>query len=467
VDDEAPVTAALSAYVAGCTDRALPPAIAELARQHLLDTLAAVVACRRLPAARVALAYAGAESGRGAGGTAILGTTARASLVDAVFASAMAGHAAELNDFCPSAFVQPGPAVVSTVLGVAGRRRSSGAAALRALVAGYELACRVPRALGTRNLRVAGLASHGIGPVFGSAAAASALLGLAAPQVASVWALCAQQASGSWQWLLDVDHHEKAFVFAGMGARNGLQAALLVEAGLTGVRGALDRPGAWLGAGPFAGPDSDLDRAALTDGLGGTFELPAVGFKQFPVGGPAQPAVKAMLEVTAGGHLPAGDVVGVRIDMPGRVAAFATAGMPALNLPYLCSVILLDGRLDLDAAQSRERMTTDPAVRALMARVTVAHDPDQEREPRAESARVTITRHTGPPVTCFVPAVEGYPSHPMPAAMVVAKARRLLTPALGEDGAARVIDLVDRIDTLPTVDPLVDALVPVEVEVGR
>jgi 2-methylcitrate dehydratase PrpD len=466
VDTEAPVTDGLSAYVAGSGHHDLPDAVADLARQHLLDTLAAIVACRHLPAARLARAYAEAQSGRETGGTAIPGTTARAGLVDAVFAAAMAGHAAELNDFCPSAFVQPGPAVVSTVLGVAAQRGASGATALRALVVGYELACRMPRALGTRNLQVAGLASHGIGPTFGAAAAASALLGLSERQVASVWALCAQQASGSWQWLLDVDHHEKAFVFAGMGARNGLQAALLVDAGLIGVAGALDRPGAWLGAGPFGRPGSDLDRRSLTDGLGSSSALPTVGFKRFPVGGPAQPAVQAMLELTAGGAVRPDDVEAVRIAMPGRVAAFATAGMPALNLPYLCAVILLDGRLDVDAAQSRERMTTDPAVAALMGRVTVVHDPDQEREPRAESARVTITRSAGPPLAAFVPAVEGYPSHPMPAAMVRTKAHGLLAPALGEEGAARVVDLVGVIDTLPSVDPLVHALRPVDVAVG-
>jgi hypothetical protein len=51
---------------------------------------------------------------------------------------------------------------------------------------------------------------------------------------------CAQQVSGSLQWLLDVDHMEKSFVFAGMPARNGVHAALLAEAGFTGVPDALD-----------------------------------------------------------------------------------------------------------------------------------------------------------------------------------------------------------------------------------
>jgi DNA-binding IclR family transcriptional regulator len=48
-------------------------------------------------------------------------------LPDAVFASAMTAHGAEINDFCPSAFVQPGPAVVSAGLCAAVVDKASGA----------------------------------------------------------------------------------------------------------------------------------------------------------------------------------------------------------------------------------------------------------------------------------------------------------------------------------------------------
>src|SRR5690606_24692961 len=122
--------------------------------------------------------------------------------------------------------------------------------------------------------------------------------------------------------------------------------------------------------------------------------------------------------------------------------------------------IVLDGRLDVESSQSRERMLADPAVRALMTRVTVTHDPDQEREPRAESARVTVELTGGASVSRFVAEVEGFPSHPMSGAAVEAKARRLLAPALGDRGAERVVDLVAAIEDLPSVEPLVAALEP-------
>ncbi|MDZ4053539.1 MAG: MmgE/PrpD family protein, partial [Phenylobacterium sp.] len=123
-DASIPVSATLSAYVAGVLAAEPSAEYRELGRLHVLDTLAAMVACRDLEPAVLARAYALGLSGGGGGPNAatILGTSDKASLVDAAFASAMTGHAAEINDFIPSAFVQPGPPVLAAALAVAETR---------------------------------------------------------------------------------------------------------------------------------------------------------------------------------------------------------------------------------------------------------------------------------------------------------------------------------------------------------
>lgn len=448
----------LATYVSGALEATPPAEHREMAKLHILDTLAAIVACRDLEPAVLARNYALSLSGDTVRSAAtILGTQARASIVDAAFASAMAGHAAEINDFIPSAFVQPGPAVLSAALAVAETRGRSGADLLRAVIAGYELAGRMPKALGVENLRRAGVANHGLGPLFGAATAAAILLRLPSDRIGDVLTYCAQQASGSWQWLLDVEHIEKAFVFAGMGARDGLHAALMVAAGFRGVRDTLDHPSGWMRGAIFSG--SDANRAYLVDGLGVRSELPLTAFKRYPVGGPTQPAVEALLELspkTAGQR-----VQRVLIEMPGRWQAFRDAAMPALNLRYLAAIILIDGRLDFVSAQSLKRMAQDPAVRELMGKVEIAHDPVQEAEPgspRTESARVTITLEGGQSVSRYVPHVLGFPSHPMSAADVESKALDLMAEALGADRAQAVIDAVREIERLPDCKPLVELI---------
>ncbi|GMU39284.1 MAG: hypothetical protein AMXMBFR23_01500 [Chloroflexota bacterium] len=448
-------TETVSEFIAGSTTADWPEETLELGRRHILDTLASIVACRDLETAEVARAFALRLTGGTPGGSTILGTREHASLPDAVFASAMTGHGAEINDFCPSAFVQPGPPVVSTALAFAERDHRPGAEVLRAVIAGYELTCRIPKAAGVKHGRALGISSHGFGPVFGAAATASALMRLNAPRVADVLSYCAQQASGSRQWLLDVHHIEKSFVFAGMPARNGVHAALLVEAGFTGVPQVLDQEGGWFRA-PLFATGEDYQPEYLTQGLGRRFEMPLVAYKRYPVGGPTQPVVEAMLRLSK--QVAPDEVAHVLIEMPGTPQAFAAAEMPALSLPYLCAIILLDGRLDFDAAQSMERFRSDAAAHALMPRVEVRHDPAQEAEPRVESARVTVTRRTGEAVVEWVEHVRGFPANPMTHEDVEAKALELMTPRLGSERARRAIDLAWSIDALPDASVLIEAI---------
>ena len=215
------VTQPLSQYIAASPRAVLPDEIRELGKRHILDTLASMVACRDLQPAVLARRYAAAMSGGGP--STILATSERAALIDAVFASAVTGHSAEINDFSPSAYTQPGPAVVSTALCLGAARHSSGASLLNAVVTGYELTCRIPKTLDIGNLRDRlGLANHGVGPVFGSAAAAASILEMPEPRIPHTQLL---RAAGLRIVAVAARRrsHREAFVFAGMPARNGLR----------------------------------------------------------------------------------------------------------------------------------------------------------------------------------------------------------------------------------------------------
>jgi len=450
-----PVTEALSRFIAGSPTADIPAETRELARRHILDTLAAIVACRDLEPAELARKFALEQSGDARkSAVTILGTHERAALIDAVFASAMTGHGSEINDFIPSSFVQPGPSIVSASLGLAELRGGTGDDLVRAIVTGYEIAGRIPRALGIANLRTHNIANHGVGPVFGVAAASASMIRLKSEQIGDLLTFCAQQAAGCYQWMLDVEHIEKSYVFAGHGARAGLQAALFVEAGFRGVRNALDHPAGWMGSSQFVDPQGDGNRAYLIEDLGVRSELPLTAYKRYPVGGPTQPAVQGLLELLPQINVAA--VKSVMITMPGRWDAFRGAAMAGLNLRYLSSIILLDGRLDFVAAQDLHRMHNDPAVLEMMQKVDVAHDPAQEHapgEPRTESARVIVEEDGGRRHEIYVPFVVGFPSHPMSKKDVEDKALGLMTPHLG---SARAEEIVSKVWNIEAMDRVAD-----------
>ncbi len=442
------LTPTISEYIANIRTAQVNPEFLELGKRHILDTLAAAVSCKDLEPAMLGRKYALAKSGDAKNAATMLATKERVGLVDAAYGSAMIVHGSEINDFIPSAFVQPGPAVVGVAFALAENRGGSGSDLLRACVAGYEMCGRVPKAMGVRTLYDSGLANHGIGPCFGAAATASSMLRLTPKQIALVMSYACQQASGSWQWLLDDDHVEKTFVFAGVGARNGIEAALLVEAGYTGVPDCFDNPGGFLKQKSFS-LGADHDPYYLIEDLDTRSEFHHTAYKRYPVGGPTQPAVQALLELLP--KTSPDTVESIVMEMPGRWEAFRNAEMPALNLRYLASIILIDGRLDLVAAQDRNRFNSDARVRALMEKMDVVHAPDLEvaaGEVRTEPARVTlIDKRTGRH-NLFVPYVRGFPSHPMTREDVTDKAMELMWPVLGRPRAQQVIDATMNIERL-------------------
>jgi 2-methylcitrate dehydratase PrpD len=451
------ITSTLSRAIHDSATVTISENLRALARSHILDTIASIVACKDLEAPALARNLSlSLSGGLGRSAATIAGTYEQASLVDAAFAGAMAGHGAEINDFIPSSFVQPGPAIVSVSLAIAETRNLSGEDVLRAVIIGYEVASRMPKALGIKNLQKAGIANHGVGPTFGVAAAAASLIRFSEEKISHMLSYCSQQASGSWQWLLDVEHIEKTFVFAGMGAKAGLSAALMAEAGFRGVRDSLDNPKGWMRSKAFTGGDENL--ASLLD-LKNNTEMAQTGFKRYPVGGPAQPAVHGLLTLLP--NITASQVTKITVSMPGAADAFRNANMPALNLKYLLATILLDGRLDFVSAQSRERMLGDTAVQAAMEKVEIVEDQSQEApagEPRRESARVIVEAIGGVRHELFVPFVKGYPSHPMSREEVDEKALELMTQHLGAGRAKQVVDMVNRIDQLASVKELLQLI---------
>src|SRR5690606_31016538 len=140
-------------------------------------------------------------------------------------------HADETDDSHLGGRFHPGCAIVPAALAAAEANGSSGAEFLRAVALGYDIGARAVMALGHARPDTAKHSSHSIGLLFGSAAAAASLYRLSLRQVRHALSYTVQQCSGVPFWQRDPDHIEKAFDFAGMGARNGVTAASLAAAG--------------------------------------------------------------------------------------------------------------------------------------------------------------------------------------------------------------------------------------------
>ncbi len=116
----------LSEYIAGALTQALPDAVVEKARHHILDTLAAMVSGTELKPGRLAIGYVQAQGGPSE--ASVVGTRLRTSAVNAALANGMLAHADETDDSHALSRTHPGCAVVPAALAIAERQRASGVA---------------------------------------------------------------------------------------------------------------------------------------------------------------------------------------------------------------------------------------------------------------------------------------------------------------------------------------------------
>src|ERR1700722_1059075 len=164
----------LSAYIAGALARPLPRPVVEKARQHVLDTLAAMISGTQLLPGRLAIAYVSTLGDTGQ--SSVVGTRLLTSPIHAALANGMLAHADETDDSHAASRTHPGCAVVPAALSVGESVRASGEGLLRAVVLGYDVATRVNYALGPDALAEAAISTHSVGGTFGAGAAAGALL---------------------------------------------------------------------------------------------------------------------------------------------------------------------------------------------------------------------------------------------------------------------------------------------------
>ena len=165
-------TRELSAYIAQARALRLPAAVAEKARHHILDTLAAMVSGARLPPGRIAIAYVRRLGG--AREASVAGSKVMTSAVNAALANGMLAHADETDDSHAPSRNQPGCAVVPAALAAAEAMHASGEQFLRAVVLGYDVAARMNYALGADAFAFAGRMTHSFGGTFGADAEAKA-----------------------------------------------------------------------------------------------------------------------------------------------------------------------------------------------------------------------------------------------------------------------------------------------------
>ncbi len=408
------LTERLAGFVAGARGLELPAERLERALCHTLDTVAAIVSGAGLPAGEFGRADALATGGRGEATIAL--TAGRFPAHVAAFANAMAAHADETDDAHPASVTHPGCAVVPAALAVAQRTGANGRETLAAIVAGYEVCARMGVALGAGRFIVErGFDSHAFGATFGAAAAAGALCFDNPVPCLSVLSLAAQSASGLATLFRDRHHVEKALVFAGKPARDGVWAALAVERGLTGVPDALDGEPSFFSA--FGGEP----QSAFAD-IRETWAIENTNIKRWCVGSPAQAALDALEALISAHALNAADIVAIDVSLPEEGAKIVDGrDMPSISVQHLIALMLTDGTVTFHNSHDVSRMG-DSEILSHRRKVRLLACRELSRAEPARQAVVALTLKDGRKLQHHTKAVRGSVENPMTPDEVESKA---------------------------------------------
>jgi 2-methylcitrate dehydratase PrpD len=443
-----PVMEKLSAYMSEAAARPLPEEAMEKTKQHVLDTLAAMISGSDLPPGRAALQFAQAYGGREV--STVVASNFLCGPIEAALTNGMLAHADETDDSHSPSQSHPGCAVVPAALAAAERFGISGTHFLRAVALGYDIGTRVTMTLGGQQFEAEShWSTHSISPMFGAAAAASCAAGLNARQMGWMLGYCAHQSSGLGAWNRDTEHIQKAFHFGGMTARNGVTSALLAQAGWTGVDDIFSGKDNF-----FAAYNSHVDPAGIIDKLGERYEVTRTNIKKWPVGSPIQAALDAIEALRKRHSFEPAEVRQVTVRLATDEAAIVNnREIPDICLQHMVAVMLLDKTVTFASAHDKARLQ-DPAVLRERPKVQLIPDQELERLMPLRVAVVEIALSDGTRFTQRVDNVRGTPENPMTRAEVAAKAADLITPILGTVKSSELADKIFHLEGVGSIREL-------------
>ena len=437
-----PVMLKLSTYMAEAKDHALPEEVVEKAKQHILDTIAAMVSGSTLTPGRAALKFAKEYGGKPS--ATIVASNLVVDPIQAALINGQLAHSDETDDSHAPSQSHPGCGVVPGALAASEYFATDGTRFLRAVALGYDVGTRVTMTLGAEPYESASHRStHSISPTFGAAAAAACAAGLTPQQMRWVLNYAAEQASGLALWNRDIDHIEKGFDFAGGPARDGVASAMYVNSGWTGVDDVFSGlHNFFLAFNPKADPQGLIDK------LGSEYEVAHTDIKRWTVGMPDQAVLDAVQIIRKEHPFTPDQVKEISVRLaPGEAAIVDSAKLPDVCVQHVVATMVLDGTVSFKSAHDNARMN-DPAILRERAKVKLVPDEELGKLMPHRQSIVAITLTDGNTYTKHVDSVRGTEANPMTSDEVKAKARELMTPVLG---AAKTEKLIERIFAIESV----------------
>lgn len=437
--------AAIAAFATGLSLGDVPAAVRERARLHILDALGLGLASNAYDYGRSAVA--GVAAMGGSGSCSVLGRSERLEMRDAALVNGILIHGLDFDDTHLASIIHPTCTSLPAALALGEMLDSDGEALLAAVLAGSEIAIRIGGAA-RGGFHHVGYHATGVVSHFASAVTAGRLMGLDAQAITMAQGIAGSTASGIQVFLEEGAWTKR--LHPGWGAVAGITAAHLAKHGYKGPTR------------PYEGkfglfethlhdPETSVDLAELTEGLGEDWRIHETALKPYPVchfiHGCADAAIELHDEV-AGAKITGVDAFLPEPTLPIVAAPAEVKRHPStdyeakFSAQFVVAACLLKGRFGLPDLQPDA--IADPAIQALSHEVVCHADPDTAF-PTYFSGGVTVKLADGRTLLRHVPVNSGAGARAMTADAVadkfMASATLTLAPAQAEAIRDAVLNL--------------------------
>lgn len=414
------------------------------ARRAVLDWFATTLpGCVQPPATLLAGALA---SQRGVGGAWCYVDGRRGTARHAALINAVASHTVEFDDIFRDGGYHPGSPTVAAALALAQDRGLPLERFQRALIAGYEVGCRVSLAIQPSHYVHWHITST-VGTI-GAAVAGAVLLDCDATAIGHAIGLASSFAGGHQQ-NLQGEGMAKA-THPGHAADAGLLAAFAAAAGVTAAPGALD------GAKGYAAATSDStgDWDAALEGSGQWTPITRMTMKNHGCCGHIFPALDGMRAIMDEEALSPDDIASIMVEGYAATAGMSDRPNPVsaqdarFSLQYCLAAQMLTGRVRLAAFEAET--LARPDIRTLMQRIGVMEAADLSAAyPRRRKARIKVRLRDGREILHTQLVRKGDPEAPLTDEEILGKYRELAGSVLDPEEFTRLENVILSSGSLP------------------
>jgi len=452
------ITDKVSHFVAQTGAKNIPEDVLDFARLGITDFIGVALPGSSEEQSKIIADYA--QNLGGAPQASIIGGDFKTSPYLAALVNGTIGHALDYDDMAISLIGHPSVFLAPAILAIGESIEASGEDIMAAYVVGYETACCVAGPV-LQSHYVQGWHSTATFGSLGAAVAVAWQLKLNVHQVRMALGIAASLAGGLRQNFGTMTKP----LHAGKAAANGIQAALLAQAGFTADANVIEAP---LGFARVFGHSGEVDWAKASENLGKTFLITSpvgLSIKPYPSCGFTHSAIDAALDIKEEHKVNADDIAEVELgvspfDKQILIHHRPRTGLEGkFSLEYCVARALLSGEVRL--RHFNAEAVAELPIKSLMERMKWVEKYPMPVMGTAEgfgTKSVTVKLKNGKEYSKEVTIAKGMPQNPLTPEEFNSKYRDCASTVLAEEEVEKSLSILTNLQKVKNIKEVTESL---------